>query len=144
MLRNGKPLSLTATAATRPSNEQLAASMGDGSDAFPDNDDDAQATPTAGGGLGLTVQALTPAIARAINVDPSTQGVVIAAVDPSSDAASKLKRGDVISAINGTPVRSAADVQQIVAAAKAAGRPQVLAQITRGRIADRLMPLRIK
>lgn len=69
---------------------------------------------------------------------------MVAAVDPSSDAASKLKRGDVISAINGQPVRSAADLQQIVAAAKAAGRPQVLAQITRGRIADRLMPLRIK
>ena len=144
VLRNGKPLSLTATAATRPSNEQLAAQMGDGSDAFPDSDDDAQVAPTAGGGLGLTVQALTPAIARAINVDPGTQGVVVAAVDPSSDAASKLKRGDVISAINGQPVRSAADLQQIVAAAKAAGRPQVLAQITRGRIADRLMPLRIK
>lgn len=144
VLRGGKPVSLTATAATRPSNDVLAAQLGDGADAFPDSDDDAQVAPTAGGGLGLSVQPLTPAIARAINVDPATQGVVIAAVDPSSDAASKLKRGDVISAINGTPVRSAEDVQRVVAAAKAAGRPQVLAQITRGKIADRLMPLRIK
>ena len=107
-------------------------------------DDDAQAAPTAGGGLGLSVQALTPAIARAINVDPTTQGVVIAAVDPSSDAASKLKRGDVITAINGTAIRSAADIQRIVTEAKSAGRPQVLAQITRGRIAGALIPLRIK
>ncbi|GAA3253039.1 hypothetical protein GCM10020258_10010 [Sphingomonas yabuuchiae] len=70
--------------------------------------------------------------------------MVIAAVDPSSDAAAKLKRGDVITAVNGAPVRSAADLQQIVAAAKAAGRPQVLAQITRGKIAGALIPLRIK
>ena len=144
VLRGGKPVSLTATAATRPSNEELRSTMGDGSDAFPDDDDDAQTTPAAGGGLGLSVQVLTPAIARAINVDPTTQGVVIAAVDPSSDAAAKLKRGDVVTAVNGAPVRSAADLQQIVAAAKAAGRPQVLAQITRGKIAGALIPLRIK
>ncbi len=144
VLRGGKPVSLTATAATRPTNDELRATMGDGADAFPDDDDDAQTAPTAGGGLGLSVQPLTPAIARAINVDPSTQGVVIAAVDPSSDAAAKLKRGDVITAVNGTPVRSAADLQQVVAAAKAAGRPQVLAQITRARIAGALIPLRIK
>ena len=56
----------------------------------------------------------------------------------------KLKRGDVITAVNGTPIRSAADLQQVVAAAKAAGRPQVLAQITRGKIAGALIPLRIK
>ncbi|WP_322964284.1 Do family serine endopeptidase [Sphingomonas fuzhouensis] len=144
VLRGGKPVSLTATAATRPSNEELAAQMGDGSDAFPDNDDDGQTTPAAGDALGLTVQVLTPAIARAINVDPSTQGVVIAAVNPSSDAASKLKRGDVITAINGTAIRTPADIQGVIATAKAAGRPQVLAQITRGRIAGALIPLRIK
>ncbi|GAM02042.1 Do family serine endopeptidase [Sphingomonas parapaucimobilis] len=144
VLRGGKPVSLTATAATRPSNEELRSTLGDGSDAFPDDDDDAQTTPAAGGGLGLSVQVLTPAIARAINVDPSTQGVVIAAVDPSSDAAAKLKRGDVITAVNGAPIRTAADLQQVVAAAKAAGRPQVLAQITRGKIAGALIPLRIK
>ena len=46
VLRNGKPVSVTATAATRPSNEELRSTMGDGSDAFPDQDDDAQTTPT--------------------------------------------------------------------------------------------------
>ena len=35
---------------------------------------------------------------------------MIGAVDPTSDAAGKLQRGDVIQSVNSTPVRTAADV----------------------------------
>jgi serine protease Do len=82
--------------------------------------------------------------ARAIGVDPTVQGVVIATVDASSDAAGKLKRGDVIQGINGNPVRTAADVARIVAQAKAAGRPQVLLLVQRGRGAPGFIPLKVK
>jgi len=136
------------TVDARPSEQQLAALTGGGPDAFPMGDDDGDdatgsATP-AGNTLGLAVQPLTPAIARAINVDSTAQGVVVAQVDPSSDAAGKLQRGDLVSAINGTPVRSAAELTAAVAAAKAAGRPQVLVLAQRGRGPARFLPIKIK
>ena len=39
--------------------------------------------------LGLTLQALTPELARRSNLPPGARGVVITAVDPASDAAEK-------------------------------------------------------
>ncbi|WP_112381271.1 Do family serine endopeptidase [Sphingomonas carotinifaciens] len=144
VLRNGKPVTVTATAAVRPSNEELTALAGGEANAFPESDDDAEVPAAAGNGIGLTVQPLTPAIARAVGVDSTVQGVVIAAVDPSSDAAGKLKRGDVISAINGTQVRAAADVQRVVAEAKSAGRTQVLMLVQRARGQRGLIPVKIK
>ena len=138
IIRDGKPMSVTATVVPRPSEEQLAATLGgnDDSGGFGrDNDDDnAPATPAnAAGALGMSVQPLTPGIARALQADPTTQGVVIAAVAPTSDAAGKLQRGDIISAVNGAPVRTTAEFDAAVARAKAAGRPQVLLLVQRGR-----------
>jgi serine protease Do len=155
VLRGGQPVTINIQVATRPSNDQLLAQanggddsggfgpnapQGDGSD---DSDGDTGVVQGAGGPLGLNVQPLTPGIARAIGVDPTTQGVVIASVDASSDAAGKLQRGDVISSVNAIPVRTAADVARIVAQAKAAGRTQVLVLAQRGRGAARFLPLKI-
>ncbi|MEH3047475.1 Do family serine endopeptidase [Sphingomonas adhaesiva] len=142
VIRDGKPTTLTATVATRPSEDQLASltGAGDDDDAMPD--DGAQAT--APSSIGVTVQPLTPQIARQVGVDSTVQGVVVSAVDPSSDAGQKLKRGDVISSINSQPVRTAADVARIVAAAKSAGRPQVLLNITRQRTSGVFIPVKIR
>jgi serine protease Do len=71
------------------------------------------------------------------------QGVVIAQVDPTSDAAGKLRRGDVISAVNGTPVRNPAEMAAAVAQARQQGRPQVLVLAQRGRSPARFLPLKI-
>ena len=80
------------------------------------------------------MQTLTPQIARTFNVDSSVQGVVVATVDPSSDAGSKgLKRGDVIVSANGVPVTTPAALGAVVAQAKAAGRTQVALYLVRGR-----------
>jgi serine protease Do len=149
ILRNGKPVLANVVVAPRPSADKLAATLGGDAQGFggDDGDDDgdgAAVAPAAGGGLGLSVQPLTPAIAQAVGVDPTTQGVVIAAVANDSDAAGKLKRGDVIISINSTPVRTAADVQAAVTAAKGAGRPQVLAQVKRGRGPAQFLPIKIK
>jgi serine protease Do len=65
-------------------------------------------------------------------------------VDPSTDAGQKLKRGDVITQVNAQPVRSAADVARVVAAAKAQGRPQVLLNVSRGRTSGVFIPVKIK
>nr|WP_233150603.1 Do family serine endopeptidase [Sphingomonas sp. BT553] len=146
VLRNGRPQSFNVVVAERPSDKQLAALSGQGDDFTTDDGDDSTpgATSPAGSNtLGLTVQTLTPAIARQVNVDSTVQGVVIAQVDPASDAAGKLQRGDVISAVNGTPIRTPAEMASAVAQAKAAGRPQVLVLAQRGKSPARFLPLKI-
>lgn len=145
VIRDGRPTTLSATVSTRPSEDQMAALTGGGDDDDGLPEEGAPgATAPASSSIGVTVQPLTPQIARSIGVDSTIQGVVISAVDPSSDAGQKLKRGDVISAVNSTPVRTAADVSRLVAAAKSAGRPQVLLSLTRGRQSGVFMAVKIK
>jgi serine protease Do len=149
ILRNGKPTSANVVVVPRPSADKLAATLGGDAQGFgtDDGDDDDAATaaaPTAGAALGIGVQPLTPAIAQAVGVEAGTQGVVIAAVAQTSDAFGKLKRGDVIISVNGTPVRSATELQSAVTTAKAAGRPQVLLQVKRGRGPAQFLPVKIK
>ena len=146
VIRDGKPMVLSATVGTRPSDDQLAALNGsdDDNDGIPDEQGSGSATTQGANAIGVSVIPLTPGIARSVGVDSTVQGVVIAQVDPSSDAAQKVKRGDVITSINATPVRTGADVARAVAAAKAAGRPQVLLNITRGRQGGGYVPVKIK
>lgn len=148
ILRQGKPVVADVRVVARPSNDVLLKQNGNddqgfGSDDNSDDDDSSAATPAAGGLLGMAVQPLTPGIARAVGVDATTQGVVIASVDNSSDAYGKLKRGDVIMSVNATPVRTAADVERLVKAAKDAGRTQVLLQFKRNRNPAYFMPVKI-
>jgi serine protease Do len=146
VIRDGKPTVISATVGTRPSEDQLAALAGgtDGDDGIPDEGGSGATQAPASNAIGVTVQPLTPQIARSLNIDSTVQGVVVSQVDPSSDAGQKLKRGDVIQAINSVPVRSAADLTRGVAAAKAAGRPQVLLLVTRGRTSGVFVPVKIK
>jgi Do/DeqQ family serine protease len=57
------------------------------------------------GRLGVTVQAITPELARVFELD-QTSGALVSDVESGSPAESAgLKRGDVITALNGAPVR---------------------------------------
>lgn len=142
VLRDGRPQTVNITVAARPSREALEAQLG-ANDDFSQDAPDGTAQPSGGAPLGLTVQPLTPAIARSVRVDPAIQGVVIASVDPSSDAAQKtLRRGDVVRSVNSVPVRTAAEFAAAVTRARAAGRPSVLLQVTRGSI-NTFIPVRI-
>lgn len=143
IIRGGQRQSLNATVATRPSEDQLAQIGGSDDNGLPDEDTPGATAPSASS-IGVTVQPLTPAIARSLGVDSTVNGVVVSAVDPSSDAGQKLRRGDVISAINSQPVRTAADVARVVAAAKSQGRPQVLLNVTRGRNPGGFIAVKIK
>jgi serine protease Do len=130
LIRDGRPQTLTATIGKRPPEEQLAGFDADDNNA-PVPDDDNGAAGTAS--IGIVVTPLTPQIARSIGADPAARGVVITAVDSSSDAGTKgLKRGDLIVSINRTPVATATDVARIVGQAKAAGRKSVLLYVQRG------------
>ena len=83
------------------------------------------------GKLGVTVEPITPEIARQLQLKPGAQGVVVSEVDPSSPAADAgLSQGDVIEQINRQPVRSSADVA--AALQRAGSRPVLLLVNHRG------------
>lgn len=66
------------------------------------------------GALGVTIQDLTPAIARAMNMKISS-GALVAQVHPDSPAAKAgLKPGDVITAMNGISIASGSDLRNAV------------------------------
>jgi serine protease Do len=145
LYRSGKRMSVTALLAERPTEEQLAGIIGNdnGGGIGPEN---SQANSNAAReALGVAVQGLTPDLARSLNVPAGTRGVVIGAVDPSSDAAGKgVQRGDVITSVNQAPVLSAADLAGAVTAARTAGRGSVLVQLQRGTGRSVYIPLRLK
>jgi len=65
---------------------------------------------------GVQVQNLTPSLARELGSAPTTEGVVIVSVDPSSAAATTgLQRGDVILEVNRKPVHNVNEYNQALA-----------------------------
>lgn len=64
------------------------------------------------GNLGVEVQDLTPRIAKALGLKQDMQGAVVTGVTGGSPAdGAGLQTGDVLTAIDGKPVRSAQDVR---------------------------------
>ena len=88
-------------------------------------DDDDEREGGSASKYGMTVEPITPEIARQLNLDRDAKGVVITGVDPSGAAASAgLRRGDVIQQVNGQSVDSADDVRDALNATT--GKPSVL------------------
>lgn len=87
---------------------------------------------SAGGALaGVTVENLTPDIARRLNLPAATRGVVVDDVDDDSNAASAgLRSGDVIESVNRQPVSS---VGEFNAALQKAGKKNALLRVRRAR-----------
>jgi len=130
VIRNGKHLTIPVTITQRPTEDELAKQLNQ-----PGSGGDQSTGPATQGSstMGLSLQAVTPQIARALNLPAGTSGVVIAGIDQSSDAAQKgLQRGDVIMAVQGQRVTSPAQVVAAVDAAKKAGRTSVLLLVKRG------------
>jgi len=144
VIRDGKPLKLIATIGSRPSDEELANSIPGGA---PDgsggpNAPEVRSTVDL---LGIQVTALTPAIANSLGLQPgSISGVVITNIDTSSDAATKLQRGDIVSSVNRTPVTTPSQFDAQVRAAKTAGRTSVLVYVTRPRQGSLYVVLKLK
>jgi len=66
------------------------------------------------GQLGVSVQDLTPELARAFNI-PTDRGAVIAQVSPRSAAArAGLKEGDVVLSINDKPIRDGGGLRNAI------------------------------
>ena len=144
IIRDGKRQTLTALVGTRPSEESLASiNGGDDDDGLPESG--TQSQQASASAIGLSVQPLTPNIARSLNLDPTVQGLVIVDVDQSSDSATKgLQRGDVILSANRVPTRTAADLAGVITQAKAAGRTQIALLVQRGKNPGRFLAVKIK
>jgi S1-C subfamily serine protease len=88
--------------------------------------------------LGVRMLTLTPEIAKQINEDPNAamqvptiNGVMVAQVIPNSPAAAGgLRRGDVITQVNGQPVETAEKLQQLVEKSRVSD--PLLIQLRRG------------
>ena len=110
ILRDGKAQTLTATV------DQLTAARPDGrsSNREPDSS-----------GFGMTVEPLTPELARELQLTRRTEGVVVREIDPDGAAATAgLEPGDVIAKVNGQPVKTTAELR--AALTKAGDRPALL------------------
>jgi len=68
--------------------------------------------------LGLTIRELDAAIARRMELPASVQGVLVTRVDPAlASFVPAMRRGFIIMEINRQPVRTAGDVERLLAAA---------------------------
>lgn len=142
LIRKGQRMTVTAVLAERPSDEALAAQAQQGQGLA---DPDAQATGQATkDSLGIAVIPMTPQIAQQLGLPAPIKGVVVNAIDPSSDAGQKgMQRGDIILSINQVPVATAAEVSAQVDAARKANRNSVLLQVQRGNRPAQFVPVRL-
>lgn len=96
----------------------------------PDNKGDDKNGAGQGGKLGLSLEPVTPQIAKQLGLD-SAEGLVISDIDPSGPAAEAgLTRGDVILEVNKKAVNSVADVKS--ALGDTTDRPVLLLVSRRG------------
>lgn len=131
LIRGGRRQVINVTTAERPSDTAI--SNGTQPDA-----DEPDATPPAGEAaarqsLGITLSELTAEVRRQLRLADDARGVVIASLNPNSDAARQgLQRGDLIVSINQRPTTSVAAAASAVEAARRAGRDTVLLLVQRG------------
>jgi serine protease Do len=145
LLRDGKKLAVNVTLGKRPSEAELQQQA----QTFDPDSEEPMAPGTSDETieqkLGLQVMPMTPGVARSLGIAPDTKGVVIAAVDPNSDAARKgLRRGDIILSAN---YQETATVEALVAQVKAAaseGREAVLLRLQRGPQPPAFIPIRLR
>ncbi|HEX4847062.1 MAG TPA: Do family serine endopeptidase [Novosphingobium sp.] len=132
VLRDGKRLTLYATVAKRPTQQELARSLGPTEKVDPFANPQQQGEGLAESALGLKVLNMEPEIAQQLGVPLSQKGVVIAGVEGGSDAATRgLQRGDIVVSANMKGVASVGELEGAIRAAKTAGRPSVTLQILR-------------
>ncbi len=129
IIRGGKRMNVAATITQRPTEEELSRQLGQDDEGPADENPPASPRSEA---LGLSLQAITPQIAQALKLPPGTSGVVVTGVDESTDAGTKLRRGDVILAVQGRKVTTPAQLMAAVEDARKAGRTSVLLLVKRG------------
>jgi len=132
ILREGKPMRITATVGTRPSEEKLAQSTFDPDENkdFDQQGDNAD-SKTIREALGVSVIALDPEIARQLGMGTDVKGVVVDIAGSGSAAQAGIRRGDVLVSVNYKAVTNSAQLAAAIAEAKKAGRNAVLLGVKR-------------
>jgi len=150
LIRDGRRMTVTALVGRRPSEEELAKQTFDrnpqATEENPFNTPPRrQGEGVAERAVGVSVLPMTPVIARQLGVAETTQGLVINAVDASSDAGTKgLQRGDIILSANYRRVATVADLEAAVRAAKASNRVALLLQVQRRGQPAAYVPIRLR
>ncbi|MDR7100936.1 Do family serine endopeptidase [Croceicoccus sp. BE223] len=147
LIRDGRRMTVNARVEARPSEDEMTQSF-----ANPEQEQDGFTNPRTDGDqsflaekLGLSLTPLTPTIARQLGVAESTAGLVIAAVDGSSDAGTKgLRRGDIVLTANYKDVKTIAELEAVVRAAQADKREAVLLRVQRRGQPAIYMPVRLR
>ncbi len=136
LIRGGERRTVTVTIGERPTEEELARLSGVEDETpvtEPAESQQSSGQRSARESLGVTVQTLTPEIARSLRLnDTAVRGVVVASVNASSDAATKLQPGDIILSINQRATRTPEEAAAAIEAARSAGRNSVLLLVRRG------------
>jgi len=123
VLREGKPVELTATL------DEF--NVGDVKTPGPGQRDDENGPEPKNQSLklGLSLEPVTPQVAKQLGLDSGSEGVVVTEIDQNGVAAEAgITRGDVILEINRKPINSSADVKS---ALEVAGDRPVLLLVTR-------------
>src|SRR5881398_1247816 len=124
IIRDGKPLNVTAQVKEQPANYGTARTTPPQGQSQPESPEQPNEEVSSGPLASIHVDELTPEMARQLDLPNNVQGVLVTAVDPDSGAA-ELKKGDVIEEINQQPVASISDYNKI-AASLDPSQPQVL------------------
>lgn len=115
ILRNGKPLTVTAQIKEKPVGYETARVAPSGKQAQPQAPPQPDDQETVDGPLApIHVDDLTQDAASRLDLPPNVQGVLVTGVDPDSGVA-ELQKDDVIEEINQQPVTSVADYNNIAA-----------------------------
>ncbi len=145
LLRDGKKLAVNVTLGKRPSEAELQAQT----QTFDPDSEEPMAPGTSNEvieeKLGLQVMPMSAAVARSLGIPADTQGVVIAAVDPNSDAARKgLRRADIILSANYQAVASVEALMAQVEAAVSEDREAILLRVQRKTAPPAFVPIRLR
>ena len=132
ILREGKPLKITATVGTRPTEEKLAQNNFDPDEnkEFEKGDEDANAKVLRDA-IGASVLTVDPEIARQLGMPADTKGVVIDIPGSGSAAQAGLRRGDLIASANYKAITKPDDLVAAIADAKKANRSAILLGVKR-------------
>ena len=149
LIRDGRRMTLTATIGKRPSEEELAQQSFDtdqdqGGDPF-NQPPQRQGQGLSENSLGVSVLPMNPQIARQLGVADDTRGVVVNAVDPSSDAGRKgLRRGDILLSANNRSLATIAELETAIREAKSASREAILLRVQRRGQPPIYVPIRLR
>lgn len=150
LLRNGAPRTVTATVGKRPTDDQLLQQNFDPRQNQNPGQGNPQPVPLSGEALstkalGLAVTPLTPQLAVRLGVREDTKGVVITAVDPSSDAGTKqLQPGMIVLSANNAAVTTAAEFDAQIRAVQQSNRSAIMLRIQPPGQAPVFLPLRLR